>query len=409
MNREQYLAKRNELYTQAKGLIENGELDKADELMEEIKNLDAEFEKQSKAAANLAALENTGIAAPITNQIVNTGNLISNGLPGNGTSPNENVENEESYHDAFLNYLMGNELSNEQQDVFKKFNLGTKDTEVVIPKQTASKIWEEAEKHYPFYAKTLKTNVKGSFELIQEDESSDAAFYEEGDETESGTETFKTFILSGCELSRCIDVSWKLKEMSMEDFENYIVRKMAKKMGEGAATAVMQGKGKPGKDETFKPEPNGVVTVLKAETGTPQIVEYTDVPTYDNITELFSKIKSSYKKEIYARNTYIWNTLAKIVDKTGKPYFIADTTKGGVGMIFGAPVYEDDSVPEDTCVCGDATLYQTNFNKSITLDTEEQKKKHITSYIGYAILDGAPITNKAFAILTKKVVTPASK
>ena len=280
--------------------------------------------------------------------------------------------------------------------------LTTSSTAVVIPTTTATKILRKVGELYPFYNDVTKLNIKGNYQLVLEDTSSDAAFYEEGTSTTDGSETLSTYLLSGCELSRCIPVSWKLKEMSIDDFEDYIIEKMAKKMGAGLAYGVMNGKGKKAASSGDKDEPNGVITALGRESSTPQIVEYTTAPTYADLTKLFGLIKSGYTKTVYANNTFIWNVLANVVDKNGKPYFIPDTSAGGVGRMFGAIVKEDDSVPNDGMVLGDATQYLVNFNKEITLDTEERKKDRETDYIGYAIVDGTPVTNKAFAYLKKK-------
>lgn len=400
MNREEYLKKRNELMEKAKGLIETGEvanIEKSNQVMKEIEKLDSDFENAAKAAANLKALENGQVGSSALQNIVNTN--IHEPIDQSKTSEKENM----LYRDAFLNNLRGKELTDEQKDIFAKMNMTAGDNSIIVPEFTVSRIWRKVDELFPFYSETSKINVKGTYRLIQEDSSFDAEFYEESDETKSdGQETFKQYALSGCELSRAIDVSWKLKEMSMDDFEDYIVEKMAKKMGTALAHSSVTGKGRPGKDDTFKPEPYGVITVLENEEGTPQIIEVDANPTYEDLTALFALIKSTYKKTIYATNTYIWSVLAQITDKTGKPYFIPDTTAGGVGHIFGALVKEDDSIPQDAMLIGEAAQYLVNFNKTVTIDTEDAKKKRITSYIGYAIVDGAPITNKAFALLRKK-------
>ena len=405
MNREEYLKKRNELMEKAKTLIETGEvanINESSHVMKEIEQLDNDFENAAKAAANLKALENNHFSSSVLQNIVNTN--VHEAIDQSETNEKENL----LYRDAFLNNLRGKKLTDEQTDIFAKVNMTAGDNTIIIPELTVSKIWRKVDELFPFYSETSKINVKGTYRLIQEDGSFDAEFYEETDKTKSeGKETFKEYELSGCELSRAIDVSWKLKEMSMDDFENYIVEKMAKKMGTALAHSVMTGKGHPGADDEFKPEPYGTITVLENEAGTPQIVEVDDAPGYGDITKLFALIKSTYKKTIYATNTYIWNVLAQITDKTGKPYFIPDTTAGGVGHIFGALVKEDDSIPEDAMLVGEAVQYLVNFNKTVTIDTEDSKKNRITSYIGYAIVDGAPITNKAFALLRKKKVVAA--
>ena len=89
------------------------------------------------------------------------------------------------------------------------------------------------------------------------------------------------------------------------------------------------------------------------------------------------------------------------MDATGRPCFIADTTAGGVGRLFGFVVEEDDSV--DTLLFGNANKgYHLNINKQMTLDQEDHKKARTTDYIAYAIMDGDVRTEKAFAYLDVK-------
>lgn len=406
MNKEQYLEKRNELMTQAQNLINEGKIDEANKTMDSVKELDAKFEDIAKATANMNALkDNIAVPVNVKNMIASEGGVVDQTNIQTQLTPEQVTEKEnKEYRNAFFNHLMGRELTNDQSTVFDKMNAAStsSDTAIVIPTTTAAKIWRKVGELYPFYNDVTKLNIKGNYQLVLEDTSSDAAFYEEGASTNDGSETFSTYLLSGCELSRCIAVSWKLKEMSIDDFEDYIIEKMAKKMGAGLAYGVMNGKGKKAVSSSDKDEPYGVITALGKEDSTPQIVEYTTAPTYADLTKLFGLIKSGYTKTVYANNTFIWNVLANVVDKNGKPYFIADTTAGGVGRVFGAVVKEDDSVPDDGMVLGDATQYLVNFNKEITLDTEERKKARETDYIGYAIVDGSPVTNKAFAFLKKK-------
>lgn len=406
MNREQYLQQRTELMNRAQAHIDAGELEEAEGIMNEVKELDKEYERVATAVANMRVLKNNvPVPAGIQNIMTGTGSIIEQ---------TEDKDHEElnvdssTYREAFFNRLMGNEVTNEQERVFANVNpnilntmTGTS-TAVVVPTTTSSKIWRKVGELYPFYQDCFKMSVKGNFELIKEKTSPDAKWYDEETATEDGEEDLEKYQLAGCELSRAIDVSWKLKKMSMDDFENYIVEKMAKKMGAALGYASVQGKGKPTAAE-HKPEPLGVATALQMAGNEKRIVEYTTAPTYANLTALFSKVKSAYKKTVYATNDFIWSVLANIKDKNDRPYFIPDTTAGGVGRLFGAVVKEDDSVPADMLLLGDASAYIMNFNEDITLDTEENKKKRTTSYLGYAIADGAPEDLDAFALLKKKV------
>lgn len=405
MNREQYLQRRTELMNRAQAHIDAGELEEAEGIMNEVKELDQEYERAAAAVANMRALQNNiPVPSGIQNIMAGTGGVIDQTEDKNHE---ELSVNSSTYREAFFNHLMGNEVTNEQERAFTTVNSKTQNTmtgtstPIVVPTTTSSKIWRKVGELYPFYQDCFKMSVKGNFELIQEKASSDAKWYDEETATEDGKEDLGKYQLAGCELSRAIDVSWKLKKMSMDDFENYIVEKMAKKMGAALGYASVQGKGKPTASE-HKPEPLGVATALQAEGNTARVVEYTTAPTYANLTSLFSKVKSAYKKTVYATNDFIWNVLANITDKNDRPYFIPDATAGGVGRLFGAVVKEDDSVPAGMLLLGDASAYTMNFNEDITLDTEENKKKRTTSYLGYAIADGAPEDLDAFALLKKK-------
>ena len=65
-------------------------------------------------------------------------------------------------------------------------------------------------------------------------------------------------------------------------------------------------------------------------------------------------------------------------------------------------VKEDDSIPSGSIIIGNANKgYLANINQAITLDTEDHKKARETDYIGYAIVDGDVVTNKAFALIKK--------
>lgn len=405
MNREQYLQRRTELMNRAQAHIDAGELEEAEGIMNEVKELDQEYERAAAAVANMRALQNNiPVPAGIQNIMTGAGSVIEQ---------TEDKDHEElnvdssTYREAFFNRLMGNEVTNEQERVFANVNPNLQNTmtgastPVVVPTTTSSKIWRKVGELYPFYQDCFKMSVKGNFELIKEKTSPDAKWYDEETATEDGEEDLEKYQLAGCELARSIDVSWKLKKMSMDDFENYIVEKMAKKMGAALGYASVQGKGKPTAAE-HKPEPLGVATALQMTGNKNRIVEYTTAPTYADLTALFSKVKSAYKKTVYATNDFIWSVLANIKDKNDRPYFIPDTTAGGVGRLFGAVVKEDDSVPADMLLLGDASAYTMNFNEDITLDTEENKKKRTTSYLGYAIADGAPEDLDAFALLKKK-------
>lgn len=402
MNKKQYEAMRKKLMDEAQALINEGDAESAQAKMDEVAALDAKWDAIAQAAANFNALnKEPEFAAAVIPVNDKTG----------GEPEKESVLDvwaSENYLKAWANTLQGKPLNDKESKAYQLVNEAythtTKNTGTVIPKSVASKIWELAGEMYPYFQDVQKTYVNGILSIIQEDTSSDAAWYEEAAKTEDGKETFKEFTLSGCELSRAITVSWKLKEMAMDDFIPYIQRKMAKKMGAAAGYGATHGKGTANKE---KPEPTGVVTALMKEEGTPQVIEYDATPTFKNITSARALIKSGYSAglKIYANSATIWNKIANIVDANKRPIFMPDPTSGGY-RVLGMEVKEDDSMNDGEILLSNAFAgYHANINKEMTMMTEDHVKERKTDYCGYAIMDGNAITNKAHALLKLKSQT----
>lgn len=399
MNKKQYLAKRKQLMDEAQRLINEGKAADAEAKMKEVSALDDEWDAIAQAEANFNAL-NKEPEAMADSQLDDSF--------GSGNDANKVVAAwaSEEYVNAWAKKLMGKPLTQNEENTYsivnEAFTHTTENTSIVIPKTVSKGIWEMAAEIYPYFEDVTKTYVNGVLSMIQEDTSSDASWYEEDTPTGDGKETFKEFKLNGCELSRAITVSWKLKEMAIEDFIPYIQRKMARKMGKAAGYGVTHGKGT---EVAGKPEPMGTVTALLGAENTPQVVRYTKggVPTYSDILKTRAKIKSGYAAglKIYANSVTIWTKLANITDANKRPIFMADPTGNGQIRILGMQVKEDDSMYDGEILFSNASAgYHMNINKEMSMMTEEHVKERKTDYCGYAIMDGNIVTDKAHALLT---------
>lgn len=404
MNKKQYEARRTELMNEAQNLIDQGKTADAEAKMNEVRQLDEMWDGISQAQANFNALNMEPKPMNIFGQGVNMANV---GTPGEQKLDTaETAWASDVYVNAWAKTLTGKNLTDEEQNAFKLVNLtythDTENTAIVIPKTVTKGIWTEAAELYPYYGDIAKTYVNGVLTMIQGDVSSDAAWYDEETETEDGKETFKEFTLSGCELSRVVTVSWKLKEMAIEDFIPYIQRKMGEKMGAALGYGATHGKGNA---TVEKPEPIGVVTALEKENLTPQVITYTGAnPTFKELTEARSKVKSSYANglNVYANAKTIWTGLANIVDSNKRPIFMPDPSGNGVFRIFGMVVKEDASMLDgEVLISNPAAGYHMNVNKEMTMIPEDHVRVRKTDYCGYAIVDGNVTTTKAHALLKK--------
>lgn len=403
MNKKEYEAKRAQLMNEAQQLINEGKGKEAQEKMQEVKDLDEKWDAIAQAQANFNALnmEPKDIGMKM---FAGTESMADKGSAA--MTDAEQAWASAEYEQAWAKNMLGKQLTDAEQKSFKMVNEAythtTDNTQIVIPKNVSKRIWELAGNMYPYFDAISKSYVNGTLSMIQEDSSSDATWYEESDTTEDGKETFKEFQLSGCELARSITISWKLKEMAIEEFIPYIEKKMAKKMGAAAGYGVTHGKGVVSGQ---KPEPTGTVTALVNDSGRPQVVTYAKgaIPTYANFTNARSKVKSGYGAglKVYANSYTIWNVIANVLDANKRPIFSLDPRGGGSFKVLGMECKEDDSMMDGEILFSNPEEgYHMNINKEVSMSTEDHVKDRKTDYCGYAIMDGNILTNKAHALLT---------
>src|SRR5690625_4564854 len=199
---------------------------------------------------------------------------------------------------------MGQDMSVDERNVFAKINSLSNDfthttinTPTLIPDTVIAGIESLMEEQYPLLADVRKFNVKGNLTMNRHAsiDAGDAAWYTEPTKVADEENTFNQFTLTGHELAKAVTVSWKMKAMTVSEFIPFIQREIASRMGVALATAVAKGTG--------TNQPKGIVTVLEAQTGTPQVIEYENL-AYENLTNAVSKIHSSLLGgvAIYANN-----------------------------------------------------------------------------------------------------------
>lgn len=412
MNYKQYMEKRQGLMDAVNALIDEGKLDEADEKMKEITDLDEKWDAITQARANVEALQNNRrIQNPqdLTDAAQEPGVITESmniGL-GNRLADAETKELYASdlYKNAWAKSMMGKELTAAERDAMWKVNdytHTTSNTGVVIPKTVAAGIWDMIEELYPYWNDIQKTYVKGTYNAIVGDESTDSKWYDEETVTEDGKETFGELSLAGCELSRSVTISFKLREMAIEDFIPFIQRKLARKMGAGLGYGATHGKGKPGVSDSFKAEPLGVVTALEKEKSKPQVGTYEKGKlAYTDLTSTRAKVKAGANElKVYANGNTIWNEMANVTDANGKPIFVPDPVNTGIYRLFGMEVKQDDSMKDGEILMSSPYVgYLANVNREMSVMTEEHVKARTVDYCGYAIVDGGVTSTKAHALL----------
>ncbi|MGZ0131884.1 phage major capsid protein [Priestia megaterium] len=399
---KEILARKQEIRT----LLQGDEDINVEEIQEELRGLQEEEKKiqerrEMAEKINAGEIEGREIQKPVEQQQPELRNM----------NWNDAIDTEE-YRSLWAKEMMGQTLTSEERDTFNKvndeyraFTHTTENSQILIPKTIATGIWKRAEEQYPLWADVRKFRVPGNLSMLKSDGNSvDARWYTEDQTVDTDKLGFGQLDLTGCELAKAIQVTWKLKKMALAEFEAYIIREIGDRMGISLSKAVYEGKGKPGTGDTFKPEPRGIKTVLTAEADAPQILEYDETKgvEFKTLTGVMAAIHSSYVNgaTIYASNSSIWNILANIVDGQGRPMFITDVQSGGVGRILGRSIKPDAAIPEGEFLIANVSAgYVANINEDITMYREDHVRERLTDYMGYAIVDGDVLDSKAFVIL----------
>lgn len=405
---KEILERKQEIRTQ---IEDGGEID-FEELNTEIDDLDKEARSLEARAAVASKLndDDKGIEARILGgsyDLENRQTKKDNVLELRWSEAVDTTE----YRDAWAKEMMGQNLSQEERSLMDKVNTEyrdfthtTQNSEILIPKTISDGIWTQAEEVSALWSAVNKLRVRGDLTIITGSAGEKARFYDEATVVETDELKFASLDLKGHELAKAIQVSWKLKKMSVQDFIAYIMREIGTKMGEALSYAVYQGLGSNNLTEGQKPEPLGIKTALMAEADTPRVIAAASPGelSYTDLTKLRAAVKSVYASgsTIYANNLTIWNVLANLVDGVGRPLFMADAINGGVGRILGVSVVADVAIPEGEILVGNLQQgYTANINEDITMYTEDHVRERLTDYMGYAIVDGAPKDTEAFAIL----------
>lgn len=240
--KEDYSNQRTALINQATELINDGKLDDAQAVQEDIKLMDSEWGAYAQALADIAALENSNPVKDIKS--LNTPQIAGQiaGKLGNGASDDEDFTNSREYRVAFMNMVMKDtpipaNLMNADA------NTKTSDVTSVIPTTLVEQIIQKLDSIGKIYEKITKTNLQGGVSYPIADLLPVATWVDEGQGSdrqkgETGSITFAWHKL------RCaISVSLETDTMTLAIFESKFVEAVSKAMIKKIEEAVFNGTG----------------------------------------------------------------------------------------------------------------------------------------------------------------------
>lgn len=245
-----------------------------------------------------------------------------------------------------------------------------------IPTSVREEFMERVSEVSPFFKDLRKLQVAGNIDLPYLEVADDAKWYTELKETDNEGQKYNSIQLTGWELAKDVVITWKLEEMAVDSFIDFILDELYEKMGVALIEATLYGDG--------NNKPKGVTKGLKA------IV--TGETPIDTIIDAY---KSLGRKARIGAKAYISTNvnieICAYKDKNGNYPFLQGLSTNKLVDVVVDPFLHDNDI-----VVGNARNYILNEVTPLRVERERTVKGRKITFGGYSIVDGAAKPN-AFA------------
>ena len=261
---------------------------------------------------------------------------------------------------------------------------GVNNLGLLIPESLRLDLLKMAEEASPIYRDITKLNVNGNIDLPYLFSADDAEWYAETSTTKNEGQEYKNLKLTGHELAKAIEITWKAESMTVDGFIEFILAELNKKMNTALIKAVIYGTG--------SGQPTGITASLVAKTDS-------------NVVDLIKTCLSSLSSEDrIGAKVYVASDVADEIsfykDENGNyPYLVAGLVRAG-----GSTIEVDPYLASGDIVVGNAANYILNFNETLRVDKEVKVQPRRVVYGGYLIADGNKKPN-AFVYGQKTVIS----
>lgn len=239
---------------------------------------------------------------------------------------------------------------------------------LLIPDSVRMDLMKIAQEQSPIYRDITKLNVNGNIDLPYFFAGDDAEWYVETTATKNEGQEYKNLKLTGHELAKAIEITWKAEAMTVEGFISFLLQELNKKMNTALINAVIYGDG--------ADKPTGITNGLEAKSNS-------------NAIDLMKSLLGSLSNEDrVGAKVYIANDVADGIafykDENGNyPYLVA-----GLGKANGTTIEADPFLKAGDVVVGNGANYILNFNEPLRVDKEVKVQPRRVVYGGYLIADG---------------------
>lgn len=405
--KEEYLNYRKTMLDEAEQMINEGKIEEGNAKLEDVKELDEDFEAFAQTKANLAALSGAQPQVNLENLMGNSSVQGAVIAATDNNNPGQDMYDSLEYRNAFMNNVINGAPIPEK---FKNSNENTKTSDVatVIPTTTMNKIIEKLETVGRIYAKVTKTAFKGGLAIPTSTVKPVASWVAEGKGSDKQKKTTGKITFNYYKLRCAISMSIETQTMALSAFEAKFVENVTTAMIKAIEQGIFTGTGATGNQMT------GFLTETITDDKKVTIAK-TGKITYKDLCAAEAALPEEYENgaEWYMRKATFFNQIAAMTDSNGQPVARVNVGINGkpVYNILGRPVNFTqympayaDTVEADTIVACiyDMSAYVINTNLAMTVKRYEDNETDDQVTKAIMIVDGKSTENESLVEIVKK-------
>lgn len=308
------------------------------------------------------------------------------------TLPNQEPEartfgpDTEEYRNAWLKNLQGKPLDAEERAAVT--------ASAAIPTQTMNRIISTLEQN-PMIAAIDVTYIPGNVSWPKEKTVNDAAWVDMGTAATDSADALEAISLGAYKLIKTVEITADVQNMSIPEFESWLVARLANKIMAAVDKAIFVGTG------------TNQATGLQADGQLPDTGTWTAAGMkYAELLAVLAALPTQYHPNarfVTTRKVFYGQILGMVTDG-GDKVVVADAQSPAKFNILGYPVIVDDNCKADTLLFGDFKEgYKFNFAQSPTVESDRSVgfRTGSTVWRAMALCDGKP-GNKDAVVQFKK-------
>ena len=348
--------------------LETAEGDALTALEQEVENLQAERQQIQRDIQTRQQLR-ANVAAGLVGETIET-HEEENIMENRTFTPAS-----EEYRSAFLKRLRREDLNEVEQ---RAFTFLTTNTAAPLPTVMQNRIIDLIGESHPIVADVYSLNSGSTITIpVAKSIKADAGTTTEGEAANEMQIEFDDVTLSGDDFTANVKLSYKMMHMAIDAFEDYLIAKIAERLGAKLAAAI--------------------VAKIKATMNAAN--KFTAGIDYANVCAGFGALKRVGAVVVYGTREAIFSKLVGMVDGNKRPIFQQPITAEAAGHLLGATIKYEDALGADEILIGDPGKYLQNVVAPIVIENDRDLDDHKIVFSGYTCQDGTLTDDKAFALV----------